>query len=477
MIDILFITIGLLLALVCITDWRKGVFICIIAGFLQDPLRKLIEGEPFYLTVIVAAYLGLTFLGAKMKKKRLTASALPLWDSAFRRLLLLFISLVLIQSIFAFMKTGSPAIAGLGLISYFSPIPALLIAFHAVRSNEDIIRIIRFYVIFAVVAMTGIYLSYMGYTWDVLRQVGGGIMAYSPSGEPLELHTGFLRAPETAAWHGATAACFIVVMFISRRGRLFSGLISGAIIIFLITAVILTGRRKALVEIILFVSFYGFLLVYFRRGAFKLAFLILTLGIVFAFISSSYLFPDEVTTGINPYYQRSISAKEDAFERIYNMSVGSVRWIIAQNGFLGSGAGTGSQGAQHFGGAITGGAAEGGIGKVLAEIGVPGLTLFLWVAVKIFKYFWKLIKQFSRGDPYHARLMYGIISLLAANSAVFVTAHQVFGDPFVLLVIGWVLGFAFALPALREMKDLKRPNAQVTRRNLFPGKIPFRPAR
>ena len=200
-----------------------------------------------------------------------------------------------------------------------------------------------------------------------------------------------------------------------------------------------------------------------------MAILLLIVGLSFAVLSNSYLFRDEVVTGFQPYFQREASVRQEAPERFYNMTIGSFRWVIAQNGILGSGAGTGSQGAQHFGGGsdIVGGAAEGGLGKILAELGLPGLGLFLWMGTALFRYFWRLMASFKRDEPIRARLFYGVISFLLANAAVFVTAHQVFGDPFVLVIIGWLLGFVLAIPGFKDRAPVQAYASAPVKKNIL----------
>jgi hypothetical protein len=128
------------------------------------------------------------------------------------------------------------------------------------------------------------------------------------------------------------------------------------------------------------------------------------------------------------------------------MTIDNFKFIIARNGFFGAGAGMGSQGAQHFGGgaAVVGSSAEGGLGKVLAELGVPGLFLLLWAGGQLALYVWRALKRMHRGDSNRVLLASGTLAFLAVNGVVFTTAHQVYGDVFVLLILGWFTGFLFA---------------------------------
>lgn len=59
----------------------------------------------------------------------------------------------------------------------------------------------------------------------------------------------------------------------------------------------------------------------------------------------------------------------DASERFGSLGLGSIQGPVRRHGFLGAGAGKGSQEAQHFGGGATliGYSAEGGLGKIVVQ--------------------------------------------------------------------------------------------------------------
>jgi hypothetical protein len=447
MIELLMLSLALIAALVCIADWRKGIFICIIAGFLQDPIRKITPDEPVYLSVLVGVFVLMTFLGAKMKRKHLSIQKIHAWQS-MKRPLTAFIVFVFIQSAVAFYTTGSFIVTGIGLIAYLSPLPTLLLAYHYSTNENNIFGFIKFYLFISTLMLSGIYLSYLGFDWEILKSVGEGLFAYAP-GERFELLSGFLRAPEIAAWHAGTSVCLLIILFVSQkhnRGKIVSAVLLS---VFFIFAIMLTGRRKAIIEIIMFISTYGFFLLYFKRSSAKLAVFLFLLGLALALFVNVQFFSGE-TSEITPYYQRSLHVQSELTDRLYNMTIGSFKWVIERNGYFGSGAGTGSQGSQHFGGgsAITGAAAEGGLAKILAELGIPGFLIFLWLGYSLFRYLWKIIKQVN--EVQISNLTFGLSAFLVANAIEFATAHQVFGDLFVLLIIGWMLGFILSIPLMQQ---------------------------
>jgi len=339
------------------------------------------------------------------------------------------------------------------------------LGYHFGRSEKEIQAFIKLYLAVNVLMVAGVYLSYAGFDWAVLRTVGDGLVVYSPTtGEEILLRSGFYRAPEMAAWHAASSICLLVIMFLVTKRRLLFKLSAGALIIFFWGGLLFTGRRKFIVEIFIFLCVYGMLLLVLRNSVSKAArasfLLLIILGLsligYFAFV------PDEFKEGIDPYYERGATVKIDATDRASLMTVESFQWVLAQNGPLGSGAGTGSQGAQYFGGGgdLVGYAAEGGLAKVMAELGLPGLVLIVWVLVSLAQYFWSVVTYVKNVSLNRAVLTYGLIAILAGNVAVFTTAHQIFGDPLVLILVGFIIGFVMSVPTM-EARETARAEARA----------------
>jgi hypothetical protein len=127
-------------------------------------------------------------------------------------------------------------------------------------------------------------------------------------------------------------------------------------------------------------------------------------------------------------------------------------WAYESFGLFGAGLGVGTQGTHHFGGGgdIGAGPAEGGLGKVTLELGIPGLFVFGWLAISVFIHFWRIMRTASRISPRVARLSYALFSFLVANAAAFSVATQAYADLLILLILSWTLGFLFAVPVLLE---------------------------
>lgn len=469
------ILIAVILTLpVCYFYWRAGIFICIAVGFLQDPIRKLVPNEPVYYSVMIVVFVAATLLGVYRSGIRFTFAPIHSWNKVLRLPLNLFIGLVVIQSLMAYFKTNSPIIAGIGLMAYLMPMPAILLGYQFGKNEKNIINFARVYLIISLVMISGVYLSYFGYEWSVLRSVGEGLYAFSPSGDQLTLHSGFLRSPEIAAWHAGTAICFAILLVLIKQRWGIVYWLSGILIVFFGVAILLTGRRKFLMEIFIFVSIYVVLLTWFRKNALQSAFALI-IALVISFLVFTYALPDDFNSGISSYYQRGATVDKDAADRATLMTIDSFQYVIAENGFWGSGAGTGSQGAQHFGGGadLVGGSAEGGLGKVLAELGVPGLVLLIWLVVSLLRYMWAIVTHVKSDATVRATLTFWLLSFQAANASVYVIAHQIFGDIFVLVILGFSLGFILAIPQMQNatisattQPDIRYPQAEVIKKPL-----------
>jgi hypothetical protein len=451
--EYLLLLVAALGLIACVANWRIGFLLCVVAGCLQDPIRKLIPEQPVFITSTIILYVVATCVGAYLRGRRFSLKPIHSWNNSLRIPLALFAVVVVIQSGVTFIKFGSPILAAIGMLAYVTPLPGILLGYHFARRENQTYRFIKLYIFMNVLMISGVYLSYADFDWDVLKQVGEGLVIYSMEKGMLMLRSGFYRAPEVAAFHAATSICFLIILFMTLKRHLWLKFATGGLILFFWGALLLTGRRKFMLEIFVFLAVYGALLLFVRNKASRTVrtSLLLVIGLTVASAAYSSFVPEEARAGIDPYYQRGITVQEDATDRASLMTIESFSSVIAQNGLLGSGAGTGSQGAQHFGGGseIVGLAAEGGLSKIIAELGVPGFALLIWLAVGLARYFWAIVKEVKRqADFARISLTFGFVAMVVANAFVFITAHQVFGDPFVLSLLGFFIGFVMAVPRM-----------------------------
>jgi O-antigen ligase len=227
---------------------------------------------------------------------------------------------------------------------------------------------------------------------------------------------------------------------------------------------ILTGRRKALLEVVVFATTYAVLWVIFQRAAMKLGIALAIVGLVGVLVLEPQAndLPNyvESPSAYDVYVARSKTVFQDAPSRFVELGIAPVTWAYDSFGFFGAGLGVGTQGTQYFGGGgDMAGAAEGGLGKITLELGVPGLLLMVWLVLSIFLRIWEIMKSAARASPRLARLSFGLFSFLVANVAGFSVATQAYGDPFILLMMSWTLGFLLAIPFALEREDKARSSA------------------
>jgi hypothetical protein len=440
------VAVALALAL-SLADWRKGLLACIGVGFLQDPLRKLWPDEPVYLTALVGLVLAVIALGAAFRGELLVIKTTVQWRR-IRWPVAVFCVVVVAQAGRTLVQYQNVTLAVLGGMAYLAPLAAAAVGYAFARSAPLIKRFLGCYAILAVAATTGIYLAFLGYDWAVLEQVGPGLIVFS-QGVPLDVYPGFMRSPEVAAWHAAAGVCVLVILG-STTKRPGWRLAAAAMILFLLGGAVLTGRRKVLLEILLFLAAYWGSLAYVRAGARRVA-AIAAMAAIIAWLALPQLFEiEDVGSELEPYVRHSATGFADAPDRFTSLGLGSVGWAMDRHGVAGAGAGTGSQGGQYFGGGaeLVGGAPEGGLGKIATELGLPGLLAVAWVLAAFVWALWRGRAEGPLLSPELVGLRYGLLAFLAANAVNFIVASQVYGDLFVLLLLGWCIGFVLAIPRL-----------------------------
>jgi hypothetical protein len=449
--------------MIALVDWRKGLYALLVVAFLQDPARKLEPSQPVYFVILVAIVFAAVYVRAQLGS-RFTLSRIAGWNTFLRTPFNLFLILLFAQALNSVVRYGNPIIAGIGILSYLAPLPAMLLGYHfAARSGLPAVkRWLASYLVAAVIVLPSILLEYSGVEWQTLGQVGEGFYMYTDTAV-LTAFSGFFRASETAAWHTASAVCLLLLFSSMRKLSLKQVVLAVAMIVALLTIGALTGRRKIFVEVVIFMSCYVSLLLWFGKGGLKLASAVFIGGVlVYALVIGADINESkdlaELDAGrFHEYAGRTASVGEDIWERAIFMGLQPVEWAVTTYGFLGGGLGIGSQGAQHFGGGaeVYGGSSEGGLGKITAELGVPGLLLVLWMGYRAIRYAWEVLLYVSRRSSSVARLAYGLLAFLIANLAVFFVATQLFGDLFVLILLGLMLGFFLATPILAERAQVQ----------------------
>jgi hypothetical protein len=466
--------------LIALLDWRKGLFAMVIVAFLQDPTRKLELDKPVYFTLLVGVVFTAAYLRAQVNT-RFVPTQLPGWKHFLRAPFILLLLLLAVQGAQALVRYGNPTIVGIGALSYLAPLPALFAGYHFAlkRGRTGIEGWLTWYLLVAVIMAPSIVMEYAGVDWPVLGDVGEGFRIYEPDAI-LTAYSGLFRAAEMAAWHTATAVCFLMLLSSLRRISINRMVAVVAIVAALLAIGMLTGRRKIFVEVAIFLSVYVSLLALFGKGGVKLAVGAIVGGMLSYVLVIGWL-DDQIyvaaasdSAGFQSYAARSATVRYGIGDRFMGLGLAPVEWAIDGFGWFGGGLGVASQGAQHFGGGaqVFGGAGEGGLGKITAELGLLGLVIVLWFGIAAMRYGWHVLVFVSRRSTAVARLAYGLAAFLIANLSVFFIATQLFGDLFVLLILGLVAGFFLATPVLAEREQAQRSAPRDRAPSLRPMVVP-----
>jgi len=462
-----------------LANWHAGLLLCLATAIMQDPLRKLTPDQPIVFVGFVVAVFGAACLGALVRGVSLYPNHIFRQHRWLATPFLFLFLLIIAQAMNSYLRFDNLMLTALGVLTYVMPLFSTMFAYQlACRQGELRIRqFMKWYVILIGLALTTVYLEFSGYHWSVFGQVGTGLVIYDrATGSILPSFSGLFRASEIAAWHAMTAACVVVLLIFWRKASLPRLLIALGFAAVLIGIGILTGRRKVVIEFVVFLSTLSMLWVIFGGHLGRVG----TIGSV-AGAAVTYAFyalfaaglqegvsavHDKPETSIYAHYvQHSEKAFGQVPARFVELGIAPVMWAYDSYGLAGAGLGAGTQGAQYFGsGGATGGAAEGGLGKITLELGIPGLFVMAWITISICRYLWGVMRFASQYSPSLARLSFGLCSLLAANIAGFSVATQLYGDLFVLLTLSWTLGFLLAVPVMVERQVRARQQLATVQR-------------
>lgn len=466
----------LIASALAMVNWRNGLLVAVVVALAQDPLRKITPDQPVVYVVFVAIVFAAACLGAASAGVPLTPGSIKGWRRNLGAPFTLFMVVVVLQALHSLTAYGNLMLPLIGGLSYLAPFPALVFTYQlAIRGGvAKITGFYVFYLVCATLALMTVYIEFTGASWPILGEVGEGIIIYDMGGI-MRAHAGTFRASEIAAWHAAAAACVFFLATVGRRPSLVNILLTLIYIAFALGVGALTGRRKMVMVIAIFVGSYFALTALFQKGAARTAISAGLAGFAAYALAGTLTGPDPVATEImagnyDSYVGRNQTVFNDALERFLEMGLSPILWAYERFGLFGAGLGAGSQGAQHFGGGAEafGGAAEGGLGKIVLELGIPGLFIAAWFAIAFGRHIWRSMRAVSRSSQRLTPLACALLSFLMANVASFTVATQAFGDLFVLLMLGSTLGFLLALPVLAE-QEARRGRAGAAARRVFAG--------
>jgi hypothetical protein len=220
-----------------------------------------------------------------------------------------------------------------------------------------------------------------------------------------------------------------------------------------------TGRRKALVLVLVFTAFY--LLLFSRKSSPASRERVITSvlgGSAMAYGAYAFFLITAKGDSFDIYLNRSLSAKDELLSRFQSQGIGALtRALEISQGFglgVGAGANLGNLKLDAAAQAARQGiqslsyVSEGGGGRIVAELGLPGLVVGSVLAFLILLTLRRNFRLLSLLDPRLAFLLLGLVAFGLANVVFFFSAAQVYSDPFILILLGICFGSFLAVPTL-----------------------------
>lgn len=418
--------------------WRWGILAAILLGLVQDPLRKGVPGTPGILAMtsvpVWLSALGCAWYSGEIRAGRFfrTFPRMAQWTLVF----LIYLSIPAALS--ATYGHNTWMITLLGILIYGAGGTALLAGYQYPTSRASIQSVLMVYGALAGLLLVGGPLDWFG--WGKLSpligtEAMGHVWVTHRTGETVYMLAGFFRSPDVMGWHAATVSMVAGILALRIKGpwRIFWLLIA----VWGLSNIWLCGRRKMVSMIPVFWGIY--LLIEFRfrdpRRLLQVGGVLLLMGsLAWIVISETYR-----TEALDAFYLTTLN---ELNTQAWRHGIESVITSVEQAGFWGYGLGFAQQGVHHIEAETPRIWQESGMSKIVLELGVPGLTLFLLILFFVFRTAYLVVGSLSDSKEYE--LVAGLFALLGANLASSIVSAQIFGDPFILLLLFLFFGFVFS---------------------------------
>lgn len=442
--------------------WKGGLVFTIIVGFLQDPIRKATGINSSYFGALSLAFFLLTFLALR-NQHRLWYLRYICWNNPrLISLIPLFFYIIGFQALNSYARFGDIKLPIIGAIFYLLPLIGLWVGFHIGSDRLLLRRFMLVYLVACSICAVSVFLSVQGVENSLFKEVGEGLVITGfGSG-----HSGFWRTSEIAGWHLAAGSCIAFILGVTETKTtqqiLYFSLSLG--LAFLGST---TGRRKALGIVIIFISLYLLFFTLSSTGN-KVTRVLTSLILISALAvsSSTLLFSSNAQSELERSAERASTLTiESSQGRFTSQGIGAFVRGLEIAGPIGLGVGAGSNsGTTGLDRARAGVrslsyVSEGGGGRIVAELGIFGTIIFLYILLNLMQLYYRnfiLAKSWLVEQDYHT--VVGLLIFTIVNGLTFFTAGQLYSDPFVLIILGLALGSFLGVPILAaRQKQFQTP--------------------
>lgn len=423
----------------------------LLIGLLADPVRKLIPGNPVYISVLFLPVFSVIYYRWVHK---FHAEGLLKYYPQFRgaaSLFFFFLGLNFIRPLLVSIRYLPLAIYG--ALQYLLLIAGVQVGFHLINCEKDVMRFSRNLVLISVPFLVTVIFHYLGFDeqFPVLETMGMDGLDYVQwhAGDTLTMCNGVFRNPEPMGWFAMVGVISALYLLLKGKTNLLWKLFYATYSLFCVFCILLSGRRKFFLGI--FVFFLLFVVLTFQINKKKMiGYLLVFLALCFVFIYS---------TKSNKEFELYLASGKSGFEategRLKENMLGSIFWAVRRDGFWGRGLGSASQGTRHLGGGIAAGPAiEAGAGKIFAELGVPGTITFIVLLLKCLASMYGIIrKKLLEKDQMITGIF--LFAIILTHLISFFISHQVYGDPLVGILTGLYFGFLLAIVKFKKQEGPK----------------------
>ncbi len=414
--------------------WRWGVVAAIVIGLLQDPWRKLVPGTPSYLAM-ASVPVWIAVMASALFANQLQIGTFLNNFPRFGRAVVWFGAYLLLPAVLsATYGVNSWQITLLGALTYTMAFLGLAAGWNFSRDDNGRMRLISFYAISASILLIGGPVEYLGWGGGhaaIGTESMGHVWVTHRTGEAVYMLAGFFRGPDVMGWHASLVFMISIIMAFRSRGAMrFFWVALG---VWGLLGIWLCGRRKMLAMVPVFVGLYLFMIFAFkdvRKLLPVVGLLIMTAGVGWLTISMIF-HTEEVET----FYLSTLLEAEDQVRR---HGYDSVIATVKQAGFFGFGLGMGQQGVRHIRAEKPRLWQESGPTKLVAELGVPGSILFLYMMCVLFVTAFYIMRNAALDASFY--ISAGLLAILGANLVSAIVSAQIYGDPLVALLLSLLTG-------------------------------------
>jgi len=416
-------------------NWRWGVVAAIVIGLLQDPLRKMVPGVPGYLAIATLPVWMATIVSALFSGEVRARDFLSNFPRLARWVSLFGLYLLIPAAISATYGENSWQITLLGGVVYTTAFVMLAAGWRFPRDASSVTRILSFYAIGTAVLLIGGPLDYFGLAKG-FAAIGTEAMdavwvTYRTGSKGLYMYAGFFRSPDVMGWHASLVT--MIASLMAARSRGWARYAWLALSMWGVLNLWICGRRKMISMLPIFWGLFLLLTFKFktaRRAVPLVGTLLLVLGLGWYGVTRTYQ-----STEIDTFYMTTFDHLDDL---AMAHGVLSVVETIRQAGFFGYGLGMGQQGIHHIKAEKPRLWQESGPSKLVGELGVPGFVLLLGVGAVLLVTAYHVIGHNKNSSSFY--MCAGLYSILIANMASAVISGQIFGDPFIMILLSFFMG-------------------------------------